>query len=71
MGELAPDILAAARKIDEEGFIPWDDDQHTHEECVLAIARAISAERERCAMIAEMHEHRGVIAAAIRKPTNG
>lgn len=29
-------------------------------------ARATAAERERCAVIAEMHEHRGEIAAAIR-----
>lgn len=31
------------------------------------IARAVLAERERCAKIAEMHDIRGDIAAAIRK----
>jgi len=31
------------------------------------LARALLAERERCAGIAEMHDHRGDIAAAIRR----
>ena len=33
----------------------------------IKLARAILAERERCAGIAEMHDHRGDIAAAIRR----
>jgi hypothetical protein len=35
---------------------------------VSEIARAVHVERERCAGVAEMHEHRGEIAAAIRAP---
>ncbi len=36
------------------------------QEAVRVALLAIAAERERCAKIAEMHDHRGDIAAAIR-----
>lgn len=36
--------------------------------CQSLIDEAVAAERERCAGIAEMHEHRGEIAKAVRAP---
>lgn len=58
---IPPDIQKAAASVYAQLGRGADADEK-------AIAQALIAERERAAVIAEMHDHQGVIAAAIRSP---
>ena len=73
MTEMIPDDVRAAAKMAADGweanlrghYRPGAPDQRYYLE--RWVETAILTERERCAVIAEMHDHQGVIAAAIRK----
>jgi len=68
------DIKALARQHAKSWYHEeWEDGSYIHEELVDEFERAILAERERCAKVAEaqtiyeLPSHRRLVAAAIRK----
>jgi len=72
-GEVPYDLLKTARDLSGTLLLEAEVGEHTGNSFAvwqeIMIARALLAERVRCAAIAEMHDHRGDIAAAIRKPS--
>lgn len=62
---IPPDILSQAKQAVAGHMVAGAREEN--EALVQSVAEALAAERERCAVITEMHDHQGVIAAAIRK----
>jgi hypothetical protein len=67
MSEGIPDdVMERARVLRQR--VVWSSNGSI-EDVARALLAEREAERERAALIAEMHDHQGVIAAAIRSPT--